>query len=1033
MLWQTTPYTLPLMVAAVISVGVAVYVRRHHAATISITFSLVMLSVAVWSAGYALEIASSSLPAKLFWAKLQYLGIAALPFVWLVFALQFSDQAGWLTPGKLASFAVVPAFTVYLAWRNEAYQLVWSSVHLDTQGALAMLEVEHGPWFWVHATYSYLLILMGTILFLRALVVMPHLGRRQGTALLLAALAPWLGNALHLTGLEPFPHVDLTPFGFTLSGLVLAWAMVRLQFLDVVPVARRAIIAGMRDAVLVLDRQDRIVDLNAAAEDLFGFSEAEAMGQPTAAFFSDARLAEVFEGGNEVQVSLEKDGVERQYDVRISSLCDRRGQESGRLVAFHDITRLRQAESEMKAAKELAEAANFAKTRFLANMSHEIRTPMNAIIGMTDIALRTELTNRQREYLEIVGSSADSLLSLLNDILDSSKIEAGKLELEPIDFNLQDCLEDSVRVLAVRAQRKGIELKCRIAPGVPEDVIGDPGRLRQVVINLVGNAIKFTHEGEVRVEVEVERQTDREVSLAFAVSDTGIGIPVEKQDSIFDAFAQADSSTTRTYGGTGLGLAIAAQIVELMGGRIWVESEVGKGSAFHFTARFDLRSRTRVEAATSPPGSVEGLPVLVVDDTAANRQLLREILSDWKMRPTAVSSGKEALVELQRAEAAGETYRLVITDSHMPDMDGFELAEHVNEQPQLAGVTLMMLTSGGQRGDGARCLELGIAAYLTKPIPRSTLRDAITTSLARASGGELPTTLVTRHSIREQRRRLRILLADDNPVNQQMTVLMLEDEGYKVEVAGDGREAIEALRGSEFDLVLMDVQMPEVDGIEATKVIREQEKERGGHLPILALTAHAMKGDRERFLAAGMDGYLSKPFKAEELLEAIEGLALSGPEGGATGRVGAAMGQRGVVADQDAVQTGRESSDSQRGHFDKDKALSGVKGKSELLGKVVGVFLDDYPGVMARLDEAIARQDSAAVRQSAHRLKGSLGAVAAKAAWEMAQRLEAMGRDEDLSEAVEAFATLQEELEQLRPALRELQAEIAGSQRSFMD
>jgi PAS domain S-box-containing protein len=646
----------------------------------------------------------------------------------------------------------------------------------------------------------------------------------------------------------------------------------------------RALIDNVPDFLYVKDAESRFVVANASLARFMGMRAPEDLLHKTDFDFFPKELANAYYQDEREVIRTNQPIVGREEACRDAHgnriwllttkvpLQDKNGLVVGIAGVGRDITERQKIESERQRAREAAEEANRAKSEFLANMSHEIRTPLNGVMGMTDLALETQLTPEQREYLETVKMSADSLLTVINDILDFSKIEAGKIDLETIDFNLRDCLEMSLKTLALRADEKGLELLCEVAPEVPEVVRGDSGRLRQVIINLIGNAIKFTDKGEVALKVQVEAVNEHDRTLRFTVADSGIGIPQDKLQSIFDPFSQADSSTTRKYGGTGLGLTITNRLVGMMGGRVWAESDFGRGSQFHFTARFGIADDKIIEVGTiAPPEILRAARVLVVDDNRTNRRILEGMLGRWEMKSSSAEDGVGALSKLSEAQESAEPFGLILMDMHMPNMDGFELIERIRHSPHPSTATIMMLTSAGHRGDAARCQELGVAAYLLKPIRQSELREAIARVLgAREQKGAIP--LITRYSLQDAREpfaSLRVLLVEDNRVNQRLATRLLEKRGHSVLLAGDGREALGALEKESFDLVLMDLQMPEMDGFEATAVIRDAEKVSGNHLPIVALTAHAMKGDREKCLAAGMDGYLTKPIRPHELDELL--------------------------------------------------------------------------------------------------------------------------------------------------------------------
>ncbi len=778
----------------------------------------------------------------------------------------------------------------------------------------------------------------------------------------------------------------------------------RTAFLD-------SLIKNAPVGIVAIDNEDAVQMCNPAFERLFRYRQKEISGQKLYDLLSAPDLDPEVHDNRERLVRGQITHVVTRRKRSDGTLVDVEaysvplvieGEISGAVLLYQDITERKRAEEALLQGKEAAEAANRAKSEFLANMSHEIRTPMNGIIGMTELALDTTLNTEQREYLTMVKSSADSLLALINDILDFSKIEAGKFEIEQIDFSVEQTLGETVKVLAMRANQKGLELAWRVAPDVPERLRGDPNRLRQVLVNLIGNAVKFTERGEIVVEAEKEAEDGTGLVLHFRVRDTGIGIAKEKQGMIFDAFTQADSSASRKYGGTGLGLTITSRLVSLMGGRVWVESELGQGSTFHFTIRFQFADRGASDIPDIEWEILRDVSVLIVDDNQTNRISLGELLSRWGMRPEAADSGNSALERLETAQKQNQPFGLVITDMQMPEIHGLELASKIRENNALRTTPVILLSSSIAPAEASRARELGIAAYLTKPVQPAELREAITATLA------AKTATSDRSEVEQQREGergagMKLLLTEDNPVNRKLATALLEKHGYQYFVAEDGREALAILKRETVDVVLMDLQMPVMDGFEAIRAIRAQEQRQGGHLPIIALTAHAMQGDRERCLEAGADDYVSKPIRTAELFAAIERATKNGS----------------------SPQSSASSGEKNGSGVDLASALERVEGDRELLEELIRLFIDGGPAAIQDMRQALGERDAHRLDRLAHTMKGSSASLGANRISEAALVLEMRARSGALENAGELIDGLEAEFERAIPELDSVTRKVA--------
>ncbi|MCP3951833.1 MAG: PAS domain S-box protein [Desulfobacterales bacterium] len=789
------------------------------------------------------------------------------------------------------------------------------------------------------------------------------------------------------------------------------------------------------DPVVVYDSQGRATYLNPAFTRVFGWHPDELIGRKIDFVPEEAKpathkaITRILKGEHLTSFETQrytKDG--RTIDARQGAalLKNAVGQPQGMVVNFQDITREKQAEDELKTVnRELikaiehanamaleAELASVAKSEFLANMSHEIRTPMNGVIGMTGLLLDTELTDEQRKYAGVLRASGESLLSLINDILDFSKIEAGKLELEILDFDLRITLEDMVEVLAVNAHEKGLELTALVDPQVPSLLRGDPGRLRQIIVNLAGNAIKFTHAGEVAIRADLEKESDQDVMVRFSVTDTGIGIPSSRLDALFSAFTQVDGSTTRKYGGTGLGLSISKQLVEVMDGEIGLESRENEGSTFWFTARFEKQAEGDL-APAAPAVDIRNVRVLVVDDHETNRLLVRTLLHSWGCRYAEAVDGTVALKKLNVGIQNSDPFQIALLDMQMPGMDGKELGRRIKANPQIRETVLIMMTSLGQRGDAKQLQKAGFAAYLSKPIRQAHLRDCLALALGIKSddAGATEAAIITRHTLSEvQKRRARILLAEDNATNQAVALAILKKMGYRADAVANGKEALAALKTLPYDLVLMDCQMPELDGYETTRRIRQG---RGGvenpDVTVIAMTANAMKGDREKCLEAGMNDYIAKPVDPQVIANVLERWLRDAVKKPAVEGETAEEGP-GTQTEQDASE----------GTFVFEKAafMERLMDDEELAQIVISGFIEDIPRQIQALKDYLASGDVSAVERQAHTIKGAAANVGGEALRAVAFEIEKDVQAGQLEASAARMTELEDQFGRLRAAMQ---------------
>ncbi len=864
-------YSVQLLATAAGVAALAAYVWKRRAVPAAAPLLGLLATIAFWCIPCAFEPYGTSIGARLLWMRLELPSMACICVCYMLVAVQYTGAS--LSRRFCAWLFIFPAVLQVVAWTKPEWY--WERIWIDNASPLHLTGLSWGLAFWCGVAYGYSATVVAIGLIIRQLVRSTGPRRQEAVIFLAATSLPVVVNIVDVLGFTPHGSPDLTPFAFGLTAAGITWVLFFYRFQAIVPVAWQRVFESMRDGVLVFDSENRVLALNLAAERMLSLQGGQIVGRPFRDAFATfphlVNLAEVTREDGDVEVDT--GGDSHIYEVHFTGLSDQSNQPMAHLLTLRDVTAARSAARELEKAKRAAEEANRAKSEFLANMSHQIRTPMNGVLGMIDLALGTRSATEQEECLVMARSSADTLLSVINDILDFSKIEAKKLELDPVDFDLNECVEEALRSFAMRAAEKGLELICEVRPEAPAMVSADAARLRQVLNNLVGNAVKFTHEGEVVLHVAQEGESDGRVRLHFTVSDTGVGVPADKQKLIFDPFAQADSSVARKFGGTGLGLTISSRLVQLMGGEIWVESDAGQGSRFHFT----ISARPSTKAADpqeNPAESLTGIPVLLVEDNATSRRTLGQLLARWGMCVTVAAEGASALERIESAAQAGVPFKLVLAGTRVPGQDAFALVRQVKPLPGTVRPAIVKLASCGELGGVARYREMGVAACVSKPLRQAELKAALNRALRPVEAASPVVAIPS--AVDNRTGSLRILLAEDNQINQHLAVRLLEKRGHQVTVAGNGRRVLELIEMSDFDLILMDVQMPEMDGFEATMAIRALEQGTGLHLPIIAMTANVMQGDRERCLQSGMDGYLPKPIKPETFFTTIEAIYPTG-------------------------------------------------------------------------------------------------------------------------------------------------------------
>lgn len=1005
MVWQQTPYTLPLFITTLICFASAGFTYRQRQIPGASDLYKMLIGITLWAFFYALELQAVQLSTKLFMAKVEYMGIVYVPLGYLLFVLHyFGDIQKLKFPRQsISALFIIPSITLLLVWTNEFHHLIWTVTKLTYNEGRSFLAVEYGFWFWVNIGYAYLVLLASSYLLFRKTLTTQELYRGQIILLIAGSLFPWVGNALYVTGNNPFPNLDLTPFSFAATALFFAWALFRFSFLDIVPVARGLVIEKLAEGVIVLDKLYRVIDINETAVTLLQLNKKEIIGQPLQFDHSQCTsLQNMLQ--QDPPSKIEMTFSDKVYEASVIQLENANSKSLGRLITLHNVTHRKESERLLQQAKEAAEEAAQAKTNFLTNMSHEIRTPLNAVVGMSEMLRQTTLNPNQKEMINEVSKSSQELLLLINNILDFAKLEEGDLNLNKQPFDLVDCIEASLEKVYAAANDKQLRLSYHIAEQTPTLLLGDPVRLRQILVILLENGIKFTEEGYVELSVRLANQSQqaKSVNLQFTIKDSGIGISPEKIQTLFSPFQQGDSSMTRAYGGTGLGLVICKRLVELMGGEIHLHSGEGQGTAVHFSANFKISKEANSFVVTLRNHNAtlaNKRLLLIISDTTCRRQISKEARTAG-LEVYAAGSSKEAIYWINKSQP----FDAVLLEMAVWQEEPGITAQLLHRESKLP-LPIILLKSAEENMSSAVTKEL-FAGTLQVPIISSQLYEMLMNVM---SVNNFATPVRETGKVMADQHPMNILIVEDNKLNQRILKKMLGELGYEADCAVNGAIGVEAAAKSEYDVILMDIQMPVMDGIEATQeIIAHSPVEKRPY--IIAVTAHALEGDREYYLSQNMNAYLSKPVTLNQLVEALYqsiGSKESHLQHAAQKIVSPAASKEPIPTAPTANQP-----------IDFDELARLVGGDTDkFLELMAPIFLEDTQKILRNLEEAIESTNSKGVQQAAHTLKGTSANMGMPQLSAVSREIEMMANGDDLTNISPKFLEIQAEYRRIETAL----------------